>query len=221
MRSIRWTSFSVFAAAIGLVATTSPAAAAVFGFKAGLSVATLRGSLPSDPLIDNSSKLGFAAGGWVAIPLGPSLALQPELVYVQKGTSLGSVDVTGPGGNVVGSAEVFEAIDYLELPVLLRVSFPGGGMTSPYLLGGPVVGLRLSQQLKVSGVVDIGTDIDFFKSTDLGAALGAGVELGRGRLRGSFETRYTLGLTSAGEDFYSSDAKNGAFMVTAGLAIHR
>lgn len=221
MRTIRWSSFSVLAAAIGLVATTSPAAAAVFGLKGGLSVATLHGSLPTDGLVQYSSKLGFAAGAWLAIPVGPSLSIQPELNYVQKGTSLGSVDVTGPGGEIIGTAEILEAVDYLELPVLLRVSFPGGGAVSPYLVGGPVMGFRMSQQIKVSGVVDIGTDIDFFKSTDFGAALGAGLELGRGPFRGTLETRYTLGLTSASEDFYSSDAKNGVFVVTAGLAIRR
>jgi len=221
MRTIRWTSFLVLSAATALVATTAPAGAVGFGFKGGLSVATLRGSLPTDGLIENSSKLGIGAGGWVAIPLTPNLSLQPELNYVQKGTSLGSFDLTDPFGIVTGTAELLEAVDYLELPVLLRVSFPTGGRVSPYLVGGPVVGFRLSQQLRITGTISAGTDIDLFKSTDFGAALGAGSELGRGQFRGTLETRYTLGLTTVSEDFYSPDAKNGALLVTMGLAIRR
>lgn len=222
MRTIRFFSFLI-PLAIGLGAATIPAGAAApaFGIKGGLSVATLHGSLPTDALVRNGAKLGFAAGAWLAIPVGPRLSVQPEFNYVQKGTSLGSVDVTDGGGTVIGTVDVFESVDYLEVPVLLRVSFPGGGVISPYLVGGPVMGFRMKQQLKVSGFIDIGTDIDLFKSTDFGAALGAGLELGRGRFRGTFETRYTLGLTSAAEDFYSSDAKNGALMATMGLCIRR
>jgi hypothetical protein len=221
MRTIRWSSFLVLSAATVLVAATATAGAVGFGFKGGLSVATLRGSLPSDAVVQNSSKLGLGVGAWVAIPLGPTLSLQPELNYVQKGTSLGSIDLTDPFGAIIGTAEVLEAVDYLELPVLLRVSFPGAGRLSPYLVGGPVVGFLMSQQLRITGTISFGTDIDFFKSTDLGAALGAGLELGRGPFRGTFETRYTMGLTSAGENLYSSDARNGAFLITLGLAIRR
>ncbi len=221
MRTCRWFSFPAIAATIGLVIVTGPAGAAAFGLKGGLSVATLHGGLPTDGLVENGSKLGLGVGAWVAIPVGPRLSVQPELNYVQKGTSLGTVEVTDPGGAVIGSAEILEVVNYLELPVLLRVSFPGGGMVSPYLVGGPVVGLRMSQQLRIKGPIDVGTDIDLFRSTDFGAALGAGFELGRGPFRGTFETRYTLGLSTASEDFYSSDAKNGAFLVTLGLAIRR
>lgn len=221
MRMIRWSSFLVLSAAIGLVAMTAPAGAAVFGFKGGLSVATLRGSLPTDGLVENSSKLGFGVGGWLAIPLGPNLSLQPELNYVQKGTSLGTVELTDPGGTVIGSVDVLEAVGYLELPMLLRLSFPAGGPVSPYLVGGPVVGFRLSQQLRVSGTINASTGTDVFRSTDLGAALGGGFELGRGPFRGTFETRYTLGLTAATEDFYSSDTRNGALLVITGVVFRR
>lgn len=221
MRITRWSSFLLLPVAIALVAAAAPAGAVEGGFKVGLSVATLHGSLPTDGLVENSPKLGFGGGAWLAIPLGPTLSVQPELNYVQKGTSLGSVELTDPGGITLGTIKVLAAVDYLEMPLLLRVSIPVGGSASPYFVGGPVAGFRLSQKIKVSGIVSYSTDAAAFRGTDFGAALGAGLELGHGPMRGTFETRYTLGLTPAGQDSYSTDAKNGDFMVTMGLAIRR
>jgi len=221
MRTIRWSSFLILPAAIGLVAMANPAAGSAFGIKGGLSVATLRGSLPTDGLVENGSRLGLAAGGWFALPLGPRLSIQPEITYVQKGTSLGTIEIVDNAGVAVGSAELTEAVDYSEFGLLLRFSLPSGGPVSPYFVGGPVMGFRNSQKLKTTGTFNFSTDIDLFESNDFGAALGAGIELGHGQFRGTFETRYTLGLTTASKDFYSTDARNGAFMVTMGLAIHQ
>lgn len=221
MRMIRWSSFLVLSAVMALVAGSAPAGAAVFGFKGGMSVATLRGSLPTDGLIDDSARLGFGAGAWLAIPLGPRLSLQPELNYVQKGRSLGTIEVTDDAGNPIGTVDVTEAVDYLEFPLLLRVSLPSNGLASPYLVVGPVAGVLVSQKLKVGGTFSASTASDLFKSTDLGAALGAGVELGDGPFRMTLETRYTLGLTTATKDIYSTDANNGAFMLTLGLGVRR
>ena len=106
-------------------------------------------------------------------------------------------------------------------PELARVSFATPGLASPYLLVGPVVGVRLSQQLRITGDISIGADIDFYRSVDVGAALGTGLELGRGQVRGALEARYTPGLTPNTEDFYSGDARNGALLVTMSLALRR
>ena len=49
---------------------------------------------------------------------------------------------------------------------------------------------------------------------------GGGCELGRGRTRLSFETRYTLGLSHAAETAYGNDTRNGALLAMAGVAFH-
>lgn len=221
MRTIRWSPFLVVPAALALLGAAVPASGAVFGFKGGLSVATLRGSLPTYALVANSSRIGLGGGVWVAIPLGPRISIQPEVNYVQKGRSFGTIEITDMGGAVIGTIDVTEAVDYVEVPALLRVSLPSGGLVSPYFVGGPVVGVTASQKLKVGGTFSASTGTSSFKSADFGAALGAGIELGRGPLRGTLETRYTLGLSPASEDYYSTDARNGCFLATIGLAIHR
>lgn len=221
MRPIRWSSFLVLPAALAFLGAAVPASGAVFGFKGGMSVATLRGDLPTDPLVNSTSRLGFGGGGWIAIPIGPRLSVQPEVNYVQKGAKLGTIEFTDMGGTVIGSFDLTQVVDYIEVPVLLRVPLPSGGLVSPYFVGGPVLGLEVSEKLKLSGTASTSTGTSFFKSADFGAALGAGIELGRGPLRGTLETRYTLGLSPATETFYSTDGKNGCFLVTLGLAIHR
>lgn len=221
MRTSRWSSTLALIAALSLCPATTASGAPAFGLKCGASLATLHGALPTDGLIENGWKGGFAAGAWVFHDLGRSFAIQLETNYVSKGTTLGSIEVTDPFGTPIGTFRVSEVASYLEIPVLLRISIPTGGVAAPFFLAGPAAGFRLAQKVRVSGLVGFSADIDTFKAADLGAALGAGLELGRGPVRGTLETRYTLGLTGATEDFYSTDARNGALLFALGVAIRR
>jgi hypothetical protein len=203
------------------VPVMSAAAPIAVGIKGGLSAATLHGDLPSDPFVEHGTRLGVGGGLSVTIGMGGRFALQPEMLYVMKGTSLGDVDLTDDSGNSLGTARVTEAIDYLELPVLARAALPATALLRPFLVAGPTLGVRLSQRLRTKGIEnDSLQELDFVKRVDLGAALGAGVELG-GRGRCVLEARYTLGLTQAAETTYSDDARNGALLVMAGIAIHQ
>ena len=177
-------------------------------------------AMPTDLAVANGWKLGFGGGLSFAIPLAAGLSVQSGLNYVAKGTSLGTVDLTDPGGSVVGPADVFMDLGYLEIPVLARVSLPGG-LLSPYLMAGPVLGVRVSQRFRITGSVSVDAGVDYFRAVDLGVSAGAGFELGRGPVRAILEGRYTRGLTPAAEDIYSSDARNGDIFVSLGVALHR
>ncbi len=189
------------------------------GLKGGLSVSTLHGDLPTDPFVRNGSRLGFGGGVSLTIGLEGPVSLQPEILFAAKGTSLGTIELTDGSGNPIGTADVVETLDYLEIPLLVRLALPAAGPASPYLVAGPAGGVRLSQKLALTGAGSGSTDLDVAKSTDLGLALGGGLEMGRGRIRWSLETRYTLGLTPATEDSYSDNARNGDLLVMAGVAI--
>jgi hypothetical protein len=205
------------------MAWSGPAAAevAVVGLKGGMSLSTLHGPLPTDGLVENGWRLGAGGGVSLAIDFGSRILVQPEVLFVAKGTTLGSTDLTDSNGNVIATADVTQTSDYLEIPVLARIAIPTGGLGAPYLLAGPAVGLRLSQRVRISGGASYSFDVDYVKSADLGVALGAGIDMGRGRARWSIESRYTLGLTAATDASYSDRARNGDLLVLAGLAIHR
>jgi hypothetical protein len=128
------------------------------GLQAGVSMS----SLYIDPPQTSSSKMGLAAGLNFDFPLcgflfGSDLTFGPELQYVQKGAK-------GNGATV--------AINYLELPLMLRIRFGSPGF-APYIFAGPVVGYLMGASVNVDG----GGSTDFKSQTnslDFGVAFGGG-----------------------------------------------
>lgn len=215
----------LFGLVLGLATAVAPTAIAAggllsYGVKAGLAAATLNGDLPTDPFFGHEKRLGFGGGAAFTFGLGGVFALQPEILYVTKGTSLGDVIITDWNGNPVGTAKVIQSCDYVEVPVLVRYSAPTGGGFAPFFLAGPVVGILASQKIHQTGMDGGLFLLDVARSTDVGVALGVGAEIGHGRVRASVESRYTLGLTPATDSSYSDNARNSAVLIMAGLAIH-
>ncbi|MBI1796708.1 MAG: PorT family protein [Candidatus Eisenbacteria bacterium] len=188
--------------------------------KGGVSIATWYGDLPTDPLFANGSRVGVGAGVGFSFGLTRLIAVQPELLYVEKGTSLGDVTLTDAYGASTGTAHDVLAVDYIELPVLARIALPHARQAAPYLIVGPALGMRGAQRQKVSGDVHLSQAIRFVKDTDVGVAFGIGTEVGSGPRRFEAEARYTLGLTQATEPSYSTNARNGALLLLLGVAIH-
>jgi Outer membrane protein beta-barrel domain len=204
-----------------LVLASAPATAGPpsYAVKGGLGIATVHGNLPTDPFFAHEPRKGFGGGAAFTFELGGGMALQPEVLFVTKGTSLGQVKVTDWNGNVTGTNEVIEACNYVEIPVLLRVATPTAGALSPFLVAGPAIGILASQKIVQQGMDGGLFRLDVAKGADLGIALGLGAELGHGRTRGTIESRYTLGVTPATDASYS-DARNGSLLFMAGVAIH-
>lgn len=210
------------ATAVVLLFAGGPAAAVPtpsIGLKGGLCASTFRGDLPS-ALEPHSTKYGFGGGLSFSFDVGHGIGVQPELLFVMKGTSLGDLTLTDSNGTPVGTASVALAIDYIELPVLAHVTLPHRARTVPYLLLGPTLGLRGAQRQKVHGDVHLSLPLHVAKETDVGAAFGLGAEIGAGRARFTVEGRYTLGLSAATEPYFSDSARNGALMILTGVAIH-
>jgi outer membrane protein with beta-barrel domain len=203
--------------AMVLVPSVATGRVSMVGLKGGLSASTLHGDVPADP--KNERRLGFSGGAFITVGVNRLVSVQPEILFVTKGTSLGTVDLTDQNGTVVGTADLVMKLDYLEFPVLVRLALPAMGDASPYVVAGPAVGVRLSQKLTLSGFGS--SESHVANSADLGVALGAGITMGRGHIRGSFETRYTLGITRASEDSFSTNARNGDLMITAGIGLQQ
>lgn len=165
------------------------------GIKGGLTFATLSNKSP-----DWDTRSGFAAGLAFDLRSGP-VGIQPEILYVQKGVSFdGSPTEGGP------------KLDYLEIPVLLKFTVPTEGI-QPFIYGGPSFGLRLSCK-----VAEITCDDDEVKSTDFGAALGAGIRVG-GDKGLTIEGRYTWGMRDLGDFNSGVDSKTRTFMVLLGFSL--
>ncbi|GAF67290.1 unnamed protein product, partial [marine sediment metagenome] len=106
------------------------------------------------------------------------------------------------------------SVNYVEIPVLVKLSIASQGSVVPSLFVGPYVAIKLSSKAKIefgggSEEEEWGEDI---KTTDFGVVVGGGVDFALGSSKITVDARYTLGLTTMFDD---DDVKNGviSFMV--------
>lgn len=183
--------------------------------KGGVTLATV--SHDEEPR-GQESKVGFVGGAAVEIGLVENFfSVQPELLFIQKGEKYDAAGVT-----------TRSTLNYLELPVLAKVSF-GSEVIKGYVNAGPSLSLGLSGTHKVEGGETPGERAIRFGSRgsdanrqyvdsrfDFGLQFGGGVRVGVGPGAVIGDVRYGLGLT----DLYDEDrSKNRAFAFTLGYAI--
>jgi hypothetical protein len=201
-----------------LLPNSSLASGIKAGLKIGVSSAKLHGDDVGDleDLLgeDLKSRIGFSVGGFITFNISEMFAIQPEVLYTMKGLRF-EEEIFGE------TLKVWMKLDYLEIPVLVKIIFPSPGGVNPYLFAGPAVAIKVSGKVKAefAGESDE-EDIEDMKSTDFGLVIGAGVDFGFGALgKGtlSVDIRYSLGLSTI-SDFEGDDVKNGAFSLMVGFS---
>ena len=110
------------------------------GFEGGANFAYLNGPDVSSLF---GSRLGIVAGGFAHVGLFPGLALQPELLYAQKGAQTAN-------GNVVYQ------LNYVEIPVLAELSLPLPLFQPGILLGPAFDGNVMASGIQNVNPVDVG-----------------------------------------------------------------
>jgi hypothetical protein len=104
---------AVFFLGMGLVSVMAdetapnPGPAPGLGVEVGMNLANFNGQNANDVI---GSRLGWVGGGFLSLPFGPTLALQPEVLYEQK------------GGKINGNSY---QVDYVEVPILLDITLVG------------------------------------------------------------------------------------------------
>ena len=177
-----------------------------FGLKGGLNVANIAvsGDTSWDPeFLDYKSKLDFAIGSFLEIPIGPKLLLQPELLYSRKGAFHEFVGEFTVGGTQVysGKNKAYWNLSYLQLPVLAKYKFSDKfglfiGPSLSFLLSSnekwEFKGTYLGQSYTATGDDDMS---EFTESTDLSLILGGEIRMNKLL----FDIRYDLGLSKVAE----------------------
>lgn len=188
--------FSIF---LILVLTLAFAVAAnaegtAFGIKAGVNFANIAG----DDTDDLNSLTGFVGGGFVDIPMSPTLSIQPEVFYSQKGAKYEEL-----------GTDVSIKLDYVDIPVLLKFTMTGEG-ARPYFLFGPSLAFSVSSKVSADGE---SMDLDNVASTDFGLVFGIGVNFQKFLIEG----RYGLGLSDINDDETVTESNNNtAFQLMLG-----
>ncbi len=196
---------------VGLLA--SPGFSGIkLGVKGGFSLAdlTFKPELTDSPL---TSKAGAVGGISLNINIASFFSLQPEVLYVQKGTK-GSDTVEGV--EITGKYE----LDYVEVPLLLNFSFAKEGSSFvPSIFAGPYAGFNARAKIKVTEAGESYSEDfkDSVKDTDFGLTFGIGLgkKIGHGKI--VLDVRYDLGLTNIGEEMQEGESvKNKTWLFMLG-----
>jgi hypothetical protein len=212
-------------------------------FQIGPLVGANLSSLSMDPDIPGgniNTKTGFAVGGIIVINFSPIIGLQLEPTYMQKGAVI-HTPFTDFG--LIFEMERTIEVNYIDIPVLFRVSF-GGEFIKPYLLGGGYIAFPVSKaKIEIEKVIvngedfinivpeeDITQEIET-NSIDYGLNFGAGISFQLGIIDLFLEVQYSLGLSKLNDedflifppdvpifpDIVISEIKNKGFQIKAGL----
>lgn len=172
-------------------ATGAQAIGLGFGLQGGVNFANV--SAPSG--IATSSVSGLMAGINLELRLSDDIAIQPELMYVQRGIRF--TEASGAGATA--------HFDALELPVLFKVKFLEG--IRPYVFAGPVAIVNISRGVDINSG---GTTVSFNpRSTDFAADFGAGVEVGPFFAN----LRYSLGVAELNDNTASWSSRGFQMLV--------
>ncbi len=181
------------------------------GIKGGLSASTLQ--FNNVDFSNRKERIGFHAGVFTQIPVGSAFAIQPELLYTNKGAS-SNYRSLGQDGNASFN------LNYIDLPVL--ATFKLGDAVE--IQAGPYAGYLLNSGVSNTGgilgssAINLGTDQ--FNRLDYGLAGGINVYFGQVLLG----ARYSQGLqkianTGASQAVFSN-AKNGVGLLSVGYSFN-
>lgn len=212
---------SLAVALAACVAATPVGLSAQFTLKGGVNLVDFFGDD-----VQSSDRRARLAGGasFDLLSVGP-FTLAPELYYAQQGAD-------NFEQKLQQGQPVRVSLEYVEIPVLLRLALPFGGQRlSPYVAGGPVFGWQLdcsfeaAQQGTTENCAQLLGGQDQLEETlrdyEQGLAFGAGfaVNLLRGFGAVTLDARYTLGMTRLSDDEDGPDIQNRAFALLLGYRL--
>lgn len=195
----------LFAALIILFGNQFATAQIALGLKGGVNFGTVHATETLNSLTpDFKYSTGAVAGGVAEISFGRYFALQPEVLWVQKGFRFDEgIDI--PVGNIPIPAGVEATIrtNYLEVPLLAKAKF-GTERVQAYALLGPSFGYALNGKLitRTHFLFEfdpIRTDLNFnsldYNRFEVSAVGGLGVQFNFNGIKWFADVRYTYGLT--------------------------
>lgn len=170
------------------------------GVHAGGAAALLRGNDVgiTDDATDRS--FGFTVGVYKSIPLGAGFAVQPEVMYAQKGGELSFEDIVGE--ETMSEVDLTFNVDYVEVPVALVYTIPTQSRFVPMLYAGPYVSLttRRNASFDTEGINFSIDGDEFFKRFDYGAVFGTDLGFRMKQRIATVGLRYDLGIADIAKD---------------------
>ncbi len=117
------------------------------------------GSTQYGDIKENSLKTGFFGGPFVTFDMGESFAIQPEVRFSMKGTK-----------QKVSGFNVSQMLNYIEVPILLKIKFLQENEIRPSFYFGPEVSFLLTADYEI---LDTTFDVkDQYNNLDAGVVFG-------------------------------------------------
>jgi hypothetical protein len=132
--------------------------------------------------------MAYTAGLIVTAYLSPIFGVQGQIMYVMKGAVYEGL----------GMQTTYE-FDYLELPVMLRLSADIGMPVVPYAMAGGYISYRLQAVSKSDAPGATAEDVTNIRKMDYGIALGGGVRWRLGNYILLLNVRYGISLQDVKE----------------------
>jgi hypothetical protein len=174
------------------------------GIEGGLNLA----NVSITPSQTSNSRTGLIVGGILDIGISNNIGIQGGLRYIMKG-----FQVTN------GGATFTDKLNYIEVPALLKVKFPLTEV-KPYLVGGPVLGIRVSASEEQSNGTQT-ADVDAssaFESIDFGLLFGGGLDFKVATKTDLFiQAGYSFGLSNIWKQTTTVTVKNYGIQFTGGV----
>jgi hypothetical protein len=180
--------FVCLAAALLAIPATSSAQVSG-GIKAGINIANVNGF--NDPGTDPSQRTALTGGVFMTFGVTPVIAIQPEVLFSMQGSKLHFTN-----GTVQSDATA--KIDYIQVPIQLRIGNSARDKASFYALAGPTIGILVRADQE-------GVDFkDDLKRAQIGLTGSVGVTLTRFLI----EARYTQDLNDFNKASTGTSQKN-------------
>ncbi len=153
------------------------------------------------------TKFGFLGGASFSYMFTEVLGVQPEILFHRKGIKeeYMGVDITWN-------------LDYVEIPLLMRVSIPTESIVKPGFILGPALAFNTDSTIKGEyGGLSAEEDMsDITSSTDIGFVGGFDIDFDVGSVIINLDLRGTLGLLTIDEEGEDS-VNNTAFSFMLGV----
>lgn len=186
--------------AVGQDQTTLPLD---IGFKFGVNRADV-----NEFATATNARTTYLGGLVLVVEETPRISYQLELLIIGKGFKRDGLATISSGfsGDTTVAVKLAQKIQYVELPMMVRLKILTGGKYHPYLIGGGYLALRLSESVQVErelSVVEL--DDEQAKESDFGVIFGVGIDIKAGQSSVIFESRMEIGMTKA---YKNANSKN-------------
>ena len=156
----------------------------------------------------SNSRTGLIIGDVLDIGISRNIGVTTGLRYTMKGFQITN-----------GGATFTDKLNYLEVPALLKVKFPLTEV-KPYLVGGPVLGIRVSASEEQSNGTQT-ADVDAssaYESIDFGLLFGGGLDFNIANKTDLFiQAGYAFGLSNIWKQTTTVTVKNYGIQITGGV----